>query len=65
MVNMTIDPRVLQLGEALNTGYTSLAAQEQDEKRAAMNRFERKARKRDAKRAARDHLAQVREARWR
>lgn len=61
MNNVTIDPAVITLGHDLKAGYTSTGARERDEKRARSGRLHRK----EQKRAARKHLAELRETRWR
>ena len=53
MTQVNIDPKVLELGKALNEGYTSLAAKERMTTHASNTRTMRKAQRR----AVRQHLA--------
>jgi hypothetical protein len=60
MSNVTVDPRVIELGKALNQGYTSIAAKNTLEKHARSGRLHRKAEAKRRNRAARAK----REAGW-
>jgi hypothetical protein len=57
---VSIDPRVLELGDALSKGYTSIASRDKLTKHAQSTRYERK----KLRRTQRALTERIKEERW-